>query len=417
MLLLRHALVASFLIFTTTIAGAQTSSVSSSIADLLSPALLSSVGVTLSASTTTTIVPSLQEALPHEFLVFVKNGGSAPASAASEISVFRATLPTYVDSQFLASITATAPAVIDRLDSLAAAQPMTSASILDGQLASLRRDPPTASGQSFSSWVAGSLKFESEQISGQSSTRDITAGTFGLDVGDRSWRMGLAATVTSISPAGATQAEPSRALIPAVYAAWFPASFYIQGSLNYAPGFAINGITRPAAYGRTATGNTRASGLVFDAEAGFRTKPDSYVLTPFLGLTQAHTHVDGYTETGAAGGNIAYASHAFTQTLIRGGTEASLPLGVVTPWARVGWQRSLASGGRLMVASLAALQTSDAARSIPLQTFGGNSALFSAGLQGSLVNVWSWRLGFDSLIAVDGGKSSRSVTAGVRLTF
>jgi hypothetical protein len=81
-------------------------------------------------------------------------------------------------------------------------------------------------------------------------------------------------------------------------------------------------MSRPAAYGLTARGDTKANNFVADMEAGYRVSMTGFDLTPFAGLTQVRTHTNAFTETGAAGGNIAYGSDSVSNTLLRAGVEA-----------------------------------------------------------------------------------------------
>ncbi len=67
------------------------------------------------------------------------------------------------------------------------------------------------------------------------------------------------------------------------YAGYYAPDFYVQGIVGGAPDIALDRITRPAAYGLTASARTSASALALDIEAGRPFRIGDFGLTPFVG--------------------------------------------------------------------------------------------------------------------------------------
>ena len=377
------------------------------------------------------LVPTLREGKPNEFFLFVSNDNdfltqsgvmqgktyNAGVENDTQVLVYQMTLPTAVDPLFYQSMMDTAPVVLGRLGSIAAAPATVAASNVAGELSAMRRRGPQTGHGGSSAWVAGQLVFGDDALSGQNGARDIQSGTFGLDTSFGAWRVGLAATVARVATGGDVSARPGTAILPMLYAGWFDTNAYAFASAGWAPSFSVNGLTRPAAYGLTAKGDTKASNFVADVEAGYRVSMTGFDLTPFAGLTQVRTHTSAFTETGAAGGNIAYGSDSVSNTLLRAGVEASTSWQGATAWLRLGWLKSLTPGSHNAGVSLAYVNTPIASQTISVSGFGANNATIGAGLQGALTKTIDWRVGYDGSIPVSGGRASHGITAGLRVFF
>ena len=377
------------------------------------------------------LVPTLREGKPNEFFLFVSNDNdfltqtgvmqgktyNAGVENDTQVLIYQLTLPTAVDPLFYQSMMETAPVVFGRLGSIAAAPATVAASNVAGELSAMRRSGPASARQGSSAWVAGQLVFGDDALSGQRGSRDIQSGTFGLDTSFGAWRAGLAATVTRVATGGDVSARPGTAILPMLYVGWFDTKAYAFASAGWAPSFSVNGLTRPAAYGLTAKGDTKASNFVADMEAGYRISMTGFDLTPFAGLTQVRTHTNAFTETGAAGGNIAYGSDSVSNTLLRAGVEVSTNWQGATAWLRLGWLKSLTPGSHNAAVSLAYVNTPIASQTVAVSGFGANNATIGAGLQGALTKTIDWRVGYDGSIPVNGGRASHGITAGLRVSF
>ena len=377
------------------------------------------------------LVPTLREGRPNEFFLFVSNDNdfltqsgvmqgktyNAGVENDTQVLVYQLTLPTAVDPLFYQSMMDTAPVVLARLDAIAAAPATQAASAVAGELSAMRRSGSASGRSGASAWVAGQFVFGDDALSGQNGSRDIQSGTFGLDTAFGAWRVGLAATVTRVATGGDVSARPGTAILPMLYAGWFDTNAYAFASMGWTPSFSINGMSRPAAYGLTAKGDTKANNFAADVEAGYRVSMTGFDLTPFAGLTQVRTHTNAFTETGAAGGDIAYASNSVSNTLLRAGVEASTNWQGATAWLRLGWLKSLTPGSHNAGVSLAYVNTPIASQTVSVSGFGANNATIGAGLQGALTKTVDWRVGYEGSIPVNGGRASHGITAGLRVFF
>ena len=377
------------------------------------------------------LVPTLREGRPNEFFLFVSNDNdfltqsgvmqgktyNAGVENDTQVLVYQLNLPTAVDPLFYQSMMDTAPVMLARLDAIAAAPATQAASTVAGELAAMRRSGPTPGHGGSSAWVAGQLVFGDDALSGQNGARDIQSGTFGLDTSFGAWRVGLAATVTRVATGGDVSARPGTAILPMLYAGWFDTNAYAFASMGWTPSFSINGMSRPAAYGLTAKGDTKANNFVADVEAGYRVSMTGFDLTPFVGMTQVRTHTNAFTETGAAGGDIAYAANSVSNTLLRAGVEASTNWQGATAWLRLGWLKSLTPGNHNAGVSLAYVNTPIASQTVSVSGFGANNATIGAGLPGALTKTIDWRVGYDGSIPVNGGRANHGITGGLRMFF
>jgi outer membrane autotransporter protein len=377
------------------------------------------------------LVPTLREGKPNEFFLFVSNDNDFLTQAGvmqgktynagvendTQVLIYQLNLPTAVDPLFYQAMMDTAPVALARLQAIAAAPAAAAANTVAGELAAMRRSGPTPGQDGRSAWVAGQLSFGDDTLSDKNGSRDIQSGTFGLDTAFGGWRVGLAATVARVASGGDVGARPGTAIVPMIYAGWFETNAYAFASMGWAPRFSINGISRPAAYGLLAKGETKAESFTADAEAGYRISMSGFDLTPFAGLTQIRAHTNAFTETGAAGGDIAYASNGVSNTRLRAGMEASTDWRGATAWVRLGWLKSLTSDSHKARVSLAYVDTPIAAQTVSVTGFGAHDATIGAGLQGALTKTLHWRVGYDGSIPFNGGRASHGITGGLRASF
>lgn len=121
-----------------------------------------------------------------------------------------------------------------------------------------------------------------------------------------------------------------------------------------APDIPLDRITRPAAYGLTASTRTSASARALDIEAGRPFRIGDLAQTPFVGLT----HLDGFTETYAVGNTVAYRGLDVFQTTTRLGADlAFYGLGDVIPSLRVAYDLAAGPQGRTGFAAWQASRT------------------------------------------------------------
>jgi hypothetical protein len=379
------------------------------------------------------LVPTLQKGRPNDFYLFVSNDNDfvttngamqgVPYNAGSDndnmILVYQVTLPTAVDPLFLESMRETAPLILSRLGLGALAIGQIAAASVGGQLQAYRRGgSPGWSGSGPSGWVGGRLEFGSTILAPDAgSDRTITAGTVGFDYAWEHARLGIAATIqggrVGSADTGAFNVSPS--VTPTVYAGYFGNMFYAHGSAGYTPQARFSDIRRPGAYGLTGTGDTSADIFGLDGEAGVKIPVARFTATPFVGVTHVIARIAGYTEDGAAGGNVVYPDHTVSATTLRIGGEVQTTINQLTPSLRVAYNHVLSPDSQLLNVSLAGVLNPMATQTVAVPRHNGHSVSIGAGLQGDISPAIGWRVGYDASVATQDGAVSHGLTAGLRV--
>lgn len=151
-----------------------------------------------------------------------------------------------------------------------------------------------------------------------------------------------------------------------------------------------------------------------DGELGVPFNLDSVRLTPFAGITHLSGQVNGFTETGAAGNDIAYQGLAVIQTTARFGAElAYYGWGDLIPSIRAAYNLATGPQGSTTGVRLASVQNAMAAASVAVPFLHGDYVTAGAGLQGSLTEQLGWRLDYQAAIGTRTG-TAHGVTAGLR---
>jgi outer membrane autotransporter protein len=379
------------------------------------------------------LVPVLSELAPNDYFLLVGNdndfltrrgvvNGEAYDAGIENDSIllaYRLTLPTYVDPYSLAVMKRTAPIVLQGLGSATLGYAASATQGVQDHLSALRRGTGLAGpwSQAGGVWVGGNFLFADQPRNGDLTLdRTILQGSAGLDLPlDGPWRAGVA-----LGGGGGTLSRPGgfrqehSAFTVSGYAGYYAPDFYVQGIVGGAPDIALDRITRPAAYGLTASARTSASALALDIEAGRPFRIGDFGLTPFVGLTHLAGHVDGFTETGAAGNNVAYRGLNVFQTTTRLGAElAFYGFGDVIPSLRVAYNLATGPQGSTGFARLASVQNPLAGASIPVPFLRDDFVSAGAGLQGSLTEQLGWRVDYLASVGTRAG-IGHGVTVGLR---
>jgi hypothetical protein len=376
------------------------------------------------------LVPTLREGKPNNFYLFVSNDNdfvttngsmqgvayNAGSNNDNMVLVYEVVLPTAVDPLFLQSMQETTPIILARLGLGATGIAQTASTAVAGQLQAWRRGTtPGWTGTGTSAWVAGRLESGAGILSpGSNTDPTILAGTLGFDHAWQQMRVGIAATVQGgrfADPNGNFNVAPS--VTPTIYAGYFGDRFYAQASAGFTPGARFTSINRPGAYGLTGTGNTKANSVGLDGELGLKYKVDQYNVTPFVGLSHITSKIEGYTETGAAGGNVLYPDTNVSVTTARFGGELSTTFRKMTPSVRVSYNRVVSPGTQSVNVSLAGVIGPMATQTVDVPRFNGHSVTTAFGLQGDVSPTIGWRVGYDANIGTEKGTVLHAVTAGL----
>ncbi|WP_159727070.1 esterase-like activity of phytase family protein [Methylosinus sp. Ce-a6] len=381
------------------------------------------------------LVPTLVEGRPNDFYLFVSNdndfvttngvmqGQSYNAGENNDnmVLVYRLTLPTAVDPLFLKSMRDTAPVTLARIDAGALGLASSAAAPVVAQLHSIRRaQSGVFAAQGLSAWLGGNVDFgPTATRPGLDGDRTLYGGSFGLDYGWKELRAGVAATVRAGQYGGGALGyfDISPTVSPSLYAGYFGDLFYLHGTATFSPDVGFSDIRRLAAYGLTGVGRTSVDSYAFGGEIGAKLNLDAFQFTPFFGVTQTHATIRGYTESGAAGGNVVYPEHSILATTLRYGVEASASLLGVNPWVRAAYNQALDRDPKRVQVSLAGVLSPMATQSILIPTYDRNSVTVGVGAQGDFAPNIGWRIGYDADIATRYGNVAHSVTTALRVGF
>ena len=140
---------------------------------------------------------------------------------------------------------------------------------------------------------------------------------------------------------------------------------------------------------------------------------------PVVGFQGGRTRLNAYTETGAAGGNIAVPRHTLQSARLVFGGEmfAASPMGdnVIIPYARVTYNVELKNDPRTITLGLASAQNAMGSASIVVPAFNDDYVEAGLGVQGTAGNV-GWHLGYTARVTMD-ERTSHGVQLGVSLAF
>lgn len=412
--------------------------------NLLNPVQLGRFGMNLNTdpATQTTmpekleamgLVPALSEKAPNDYFLLVGNdndflsrkgvinGRSYDAGLNNDnlLLAYRLTLPTYVDPYALAVMKQTAPVVLQSLGGGLLGVAASATRSVQDHLSALRRGTGSAGpwGRAGGAWIGGDVVFADQPRSGGAELdRTVAQGSAGIDLPiDGPWRAGIAigGGGGSLRRAGGVRQDQS-AFTAAAYAGYYGPGFYAQGIVGGAPVVNFDRIRRPAAYGLTGTGRTSGRALALDAELGVPFAIADVRLTPFAGFTHLSGQVEGFTESGAAGNNLAYRGLAVAQDTARFGLELAFSgWGDLIPALRVAYNLATGPAGSSAAVRLASVENAMASASVAVPFLRSDFVTAGAGLQGNLTEQLGWRLDYQAAIGTRAGLG-HGLTAGLR---
>lgn len=377
------------------------------------------------------LAPALDESAPRDYFLFVGNDNDfistqctvAGANCSNTFDndalmlVYRLTLPTYVDALSLESMMTGAPLILE-----AAAQSALSVAragvndIVDHQRASMRAGWDT---KGFSGWASGShldLDWDEFPLPGTSAKGKAFRGTIGIDYGldDRGvFGLTLGYGDAEVEPATGFEASVDGYSLGANWR--FAANGlqigvgYIYAHLN------ANEIERPAAYGLTAIGDGGGASHGFFLDVGYDVSFGRVTVSPIAGYRYGKADLDAYDESGAAGGNVALPDFSRTSSIVSVGAEASFSTGLLTPFARAGYNFELSDGIRSASVRLINADAAMATQSVLVPTANQDFVSAGAGLQGLAGDVL-WHIAYAAEFGRD-EKMSHGISAGLGLRF
>lgn len=377
------------------------------------------------------LAPVLEESAPQDFFLFVGNdndflssscrvGGQDCAQAVdsdTHVLIYRLTLPTYVDPEYLAAMDEMAPASLVLTGQSAISLAQTNAANIASHLNARHYAGATTEG--FSAWISGTYnddKWKDAYGAGADVARNGTRGTVGIDYGfSEDFSAGLALGYGKQT----TELDTGHEADASAY------SFggYVQFTREGFHGFAglsgghvdLDGIERPAAYGLTAQANTDGKLISGFIEAGYAHDFGGIMGGPVGTFSYDRATLDAYTETGAAGGNIMVPEQELTSQVAGLGGEVYGNLGSVTPSLRLSYNWQMEDETRDVAIALASAQHAMGAINVTLPTLEEDYAEVALGLQGQM-GRGLWHVGYSAQFGAE-DRTSHIVRAGVSFGF
>ena len=376
------------------------------------------------------LAPVLDENAPQDFFLFVGNDNdfiSTDCIAAgvncsgtidndATVLVYRLTLPTYVDPQYLAALNLGGKVMVEMADQTAKAVGETNTGSIIAQLDMQRRSGIKPEG--LNAWVQGSYThddWDNFSGTGLNATREGFRGTFGADYAlGEGFIAGLAVGYgqqdgrsqpgVNVDADGYSFSGYARVLRDAFYA-------QMGFSLGHVD---LDKITRPGAYGLTGLGHTSGNTKSYFAEAGFTLDADKLKIGPKIGYYGNVVNLHGYTETGAAGGNIVVPDHTYESSTFALGGEAYADMGGFMPFAHVSYNWQLQNVPRDISLRLSSAQNAMGTATVTLLS-DEDFVEAGVGVQGVMRTV-GWNLGYAAQFGMH-DRFSHVVRAGVTIPF
>ena len=359
------------------------------------------------------LAPVLEEGAPQDFFLFVGNdsdflstncrvGGQDCSQAVTSdgvVLIYRLTLPTYVDPQYLQSMITSGPVSVELTDQSGLSVAGVNSGNALAQLNAQRRLGIKSAG--VGAWAQGtyvSRKWDSLAAPGTSVKHDGFEGTLGLDVGlNDQFSVGAMLGYGSQSGRRGGFGIDAKGYSLGGYLRFTGGKFSIV--TGYSRGHVdLDRIERPGAYGLTAAATTEGLGQSFFAEAAYMTDVGRWTAGPVFGLYNDSVRVNAYTETGAAGGNMLVPRHTLSSFVMGIGGEIYGEFGNVTPNLRVTYNRDFRDTARTLPLTLASAQAAMGTQVVTVSPGNENYVEVGAGVQGLIGTRTNWNLGYSAQI-------------------
>jgi hypothetical protein len=377
------------------------------------------------------LVPVLEENAPQDFFLFVGNDNdflatncrvnnqdcSQSVDSDAHMMIYRLSLPTYVDPEYRAAMVSGGPLAVEAANHAGLDVVRSNLTNTAAHMAAARRMGGSATG--LMGWVSGVYQqndWDDFTAAGVNAKSNGFRGTVGFDYGfSETTAVGLTlgygegkAKAGSGVSAKADGYSVGATLRYSMGGGFFTAS-YAHGDLD------AKDITRPAAYGLTAVGETNAKADSVVADLGYMVDVGRAKIGPVAGMTYSHVTFDAYTETGASGGNIAVPKRATESRVFRIGGEASFDYQGFTPVLSAAYNAETADQTRDVVLKLASATAGMASEAVSIRATKEDFISAGLGLQGP-IGPGLWHVGYTAEFGRD-DRFGHVVTAGVGLKF
>jgi hypothetical protein len=377
------------------------------------------------------LAPVLEETAPQDFFLFVGNDNdflstncnvnnqncSQSVDSDAHMLIYRLSLPTYVDPEYRAAMVDGGPVMMETFGQSALEVAGASVGNISAHMNAARRAGWSPEG--FAGWASGVYRdtdFDDFTGPGVNAKSDGFRGTIGFDYGmSNVVSVGLALGYgKSDIDAGAgfeaaTKGYNWGATLRIAQGNLFINSGYTEGELD------ASGITRPSAYGLTAQGTADGHANAAFVDAGFTIPMNGFNISPIIGYRYAEANFDAFTETGAAGGNIAVPSHAITSNIGSIGAEAAFTWGDIIPVVHAAYNKQFTDEPRSVTLKLASAQAAMASEAVTIRSAKDDYVSAGFGVQGTF-GAGLWHVGYTAEIGQD-DHIGHGVNAGVGFKF
>lgn len=378
------------------------------------------------------LLPALDESAPQDFFLLVANdndflsstctvGGQNCAQAVNSDALvlsYRMTLPTYIDSQYLQAMSVTAQATIGMTAQAARDLSVLNSYEVGQHFLTQRHSGGNASvpmSANIALWAAGDWMSRSE--SGALPGVRSKGATLGFD-------SHLTDQIVLGASLGYYEGEPKtsgtynadqESYQFSAYGSFQSGGFYVNAIGSHGD-MRFDNITRAAAYGLTASGDTDINTFNFTGELGYLMESGNVQFGPLAGLRWMHTEIGDYIESGAAGGNIAYPLLKSDGSVAYVGGEASVDVGSVRSILRLTYTGEGDVDSDVARLRLASASHAMGTQSVTVDHFSQAVIEPSLTLTGLVSENWSWWLNLGARIGEEEGTEHR-VGAGFRIPF
>jgi uncharacterized protein YhjY with autotransporter beta-barrel domain len=369
------------------------------------------------------LVPVLEENAPQDFFLMVGNdndflsstcsvGGENCAQSVNSdplVMVYRLTLPTYVDSQYLLAAEEAAPVTIG-VNALTTRDVAGLHSDSIGQHLAVQRHAETYSAV----WLDVGLPDRDED--GTSPELNGTRFTLGADVAiDDQWLVGVAGGYFSGDAALGGFGADAESYQLSAFGAYRNAGLFanVAGSFGNVD---FDAITRPSAYGLTADGSTDGTTSLIAAELGYLFDSGSLNIGPVVGAQWNKLVLDGYLEHGASGGNLRYSELDDSKTSMFAGGEASAAFADTRGIVRVTWHEETADDTLGTSVALNSANHAMGTRALDVASLAQSHVKVALTLTELKTGPLNWWANYSTIIGEDDGRLDQ-LSAGFRWAF
>lgn len=418
------------------------------LVDMLNPVQLNRFGMNLNTAPSSAtslsekqeamgLVPVLTDAAPQDFFLLIGNdndfqaangfiNGTAYNASLSGaggtgvndnvILVYRLTLPTYVDPLALAAMRAGAPTVLTTARTIASELGTAATGPAMDRLGSLRRLGDGGFGEGLQVWLQSDWRrINTTTRRGiDLSHADGLAIAGGADYGVGPARIGVAVGYQFAEDNGGAVGVRAKGTSVAVYGGVaLPAGLYAQAAGAKTVQLDFDKLSRAGAYDLRGRGDTGGDVWAASGELGWMFDFGAARVGPFGGVDYVDVDVDGYTETGASLGNVAYQDLRYRRLRATAGGEARAHISdMVIPSVRVGYTWEDERGDRSALVRLASAQHSMATQTVLLPSTERDHVVAAFGVQGAQGRL-GYRFGAEGRFAR--GDDDARVSLGVSL--